>query len=142
MTTENKTQPTDGSVQDFITALGDERVISDCLQLIEMMRTISAHEPVMWGPSIIGFDSYHYKYASGREGDAPVIAFSPRKGKLTVYIEESVQGSELFSSLGTYATSKVCIYIKRLSDIDVNVLSRIIKASYQHTKSLQQDEHQ
>ena len=100
------------------------------------MSKISGHEPKMWGPSIIGFDKYHYKYASGREGDGPVISFSPRKGKLTVYVEESMMGSELFARLGKHSTSKVCIYIKRLSDIDMSVLVQILEKSYNYTKTL------
>lgn len=144
MTTENKTQETDSSVTDFINSLEDEQVISDCLKLIEMMGTVSGHPPKMWGPSIIGFDKYHYKYESGREGDAPVIAFSPRKGKLTVYVEETTQHQypELFAHLGKHTTSKVCIYIKHLSDIDTTVLLEIVEKSYSYTKSLDDDMHQ
>jgi hypothetical protein len=138
LATENKTQETDGSVTDFVNALDNEQVISDCLQLIAVMQRISGHEPKMWGPSIIGFDKYHYKYESGREGDAPVIAFSPRKGKLTVYIDagDPARYPELFASLGKHTTSKVCIYIKRLSDIDMSVLSQIVEKSYSYAKSL------
>jgi hypothetical protein len=138
MATENKTQETDNSVTDFISSLDDEQTISDCLKLVEMMRNISGHEPRMWGPAIIGFDKYHYKYESGREGDAPVIAFSPRKGKLTIYkdVDETTRNPELFVRLGEHTTSKVCIYIKRLSDIDMSVLSQIIEKSYNYTKSL------
>lgn len=143
MTKENKTQETDGSVTDFINSLDNEATISDCLKLIEMMSKISGHEPKMWGPSIIGFDKYHYKYESGREGNAPVIAFSPRKGKLTVYIDagDKARYPELFARLGKHTTSKVCIYIKRLSDIDMSVLSQIIEKTYSYTKSLDDTMH-
>lgn len=137
MAKENKTRQTDYPVADFINSLGDEQVISDCLELIEMMSKISGHKPKMWGPSIIGFDTYHYKYESGREGDAPVLGFSPRKGKLSVYIEEATKHKypELFAKLGKHTTSKVCIYIKHLSDVDTAVLSQIIEKSYSYTKS-------
>jgi hypothetical protein len=143
MTKENKTQETDRPVADFVNSLDNEATISDCLELISMMSKISGHEPKMWGPSIIGFDKYHYKYESGREGDAPVIAFSPRKGKLTVYIYagDPARYPELFARLGKYTTSKVCIYIKRLSDIDMSVLAEIIEKSYSYTKSLADNEH-
>jgi hypothetical protein len=138
MATENKTQETDSSVTDFVNSLGNEQVIGDCLALIEMMSKVSGHKPKMWGPAIIGFDKYHYKYESGREGDAPVIAFSPRKGKLTVYkdVNDTARYPELFANLGNYTTSKVCIYTKRLSDIDMSVLAQILEKSYSHTKSL------
>lgn len=142
MATENKTQETDSSVAAFLDSL-DEAVRADCLELIVMMRTISGCEPKMWGPGIVGFDKYQYKYASGREGEAPVIAFSPRKGKLTVYIDavEASRNPELFARLGKHTTSKVCIYIKRLSDIDLPVLSQILEKSYAYTTSLAIDEH-
>jgi hypothetical protein len=143
MATMNKTQETSSSVADFINSLGDARVISDCQKLIEIMSKVSGHEPKMWGPAIIGFDKYHYHYESGREGDSPVIAFSPRKGKLTVYkdMEDMDRHPELFARLGKHATSKVCIYIKQLSDIDAAVLAQILEKSYSHTKSLADNEH-
>lgn len=136
MATENKTKQTDSSVLDFVQSLGDEQVASDCLELIAMMHKVSGHEPKMWGPSIIGFDAYHYKYASGHEGDAPVIAFSPRKGKLTIYADDTSKYTELLAALGKHSTGKVCIYIKRLSDIDMSVLTKIMQQSYKATKLL------
>ena len=134
MVTENKTQENDSSVGNFINSLDNEQVIDDCLKLIEMMTKISGHEPKMWGPSIIGFGKYHYRYDSGREGDMPVIAFAPRKGKLVLYLEqELIQFSELLEKLGKHTTSKACVYIKRLSDVDEVVLSKIADRSYQQT---------
>jgi hypothetical protein len=134
MATENKTQETDSSVHDFISSLGNEQVIDDCLKLIAMMTKISGYEPKMWGPSIIGFGKYHYKYATGREGDMPVIAFAPRKGKLVLYLEqELIQFSQLLEKLGKHTTSKACLYIKRLSDVDEIVLAQIIKDSFDRT---------
>jgi hypothetical protein len=141
MTNENKTQENDSSVTDFLDSLEDEQVISDCLQLVEMMSKISGHKPKMWGTSIVGFDKYHYKYASGREGDAPVIAFSPRKGKITVYVDETAQFTDILSKLGKHTTSRVCVYIKHLSDIDTSVLYDLIETSYKYTKSLDETEH-
>lgn len=134
MTKENKTQENDSPVMGFVGLLDDKQVISDCLEIIEIMRKVSGHEPKMWGSSIIGFDKYHYKYASGREGDAPVIGFSPRKGKLVVYIDETVRFPELLARLGKHTTGKVCVYFKRLSDIDVSVLTQLIEESYIYTK--------
>lgn len=130
MTKENKTQQNDGSVTNFINSLDDDQVIADCLKLIEMMSKISGHEPKMWGPSIVGFDTYHYKYDSGREGDSLVIGFSPRKGKITIYGGGTDQHPELFAQLGKHTTGKSCIYFKRLSDIDVAVLTQLLKKSY------------
>lgn len=119
----------------FIGALGDERVINDCLQLVEVMRDISGDEPKLWGPSIIGFGTYHYKYDSGREGDMPVIAFSPRKGKLVVYIDETARFAQTLAKLGKHTTGKVCVYIKHLDDINLGVLRQLIQRSYDYTKS-------
>lgn len=141
MASENKTQVTDISVDGFLTSLESEQVRNDCIKLVAIMSKISQQEAKMWGTSIIGFDKYHYKYASGREGDAPVLGFSPRKGKLTVYVEESLMSSDLFSNLGKHSTSKVCIYFKKLSDIDASVLEKILKKSFQLTKSLKFTEH-
>lgn len=142
MATKNKTQQNDGSVTEFINSLENEQVIADCLQLVEIMQKISGCKPKMWGPSIIGFDKYHYKYASGREGDAPVIAFSPRKGKITVYVDETTRFSDLLARLGKHtSSSRVCVYIKRLSDVDIAVLTELIEQSYNYTKSLNEDMH-
>ena len=138
MTTQNITQENENSVDDFLAALDSEQVINDCVKLIEIMSKVSGHKPKMWGSSIIGFGSYHYKYASGREGDTPALGFSPRKGKIAVYtlIEDAERNSELFAKLGKHSTSKACIYIKHLSEIDLSVFSQIMKQSYVFTKSL------
>lgn len=141
MAIENKTKESDSVVTDFIYSLENEQVISDCLKLTEIMSKVSGHEPKMWGASIIGFDKYHYVYESGREGDAPVLGFSPRKGKLTLYIEAGMMASKLFDKLGKHTTSKVCIYIKRLSDIDTSTLLKILEESYHYTKSLDDTMH-
>jgi hypothetical protein len=100
------------------------------------MREISGEEPKMWGPSIVGFGSVHYKYASGREGDMPITGFSPRKQNLTLYvIGDFEQCEELLAKLGKHTTGAVCLYIKRLSDIDQNVLRELVTKSVEHTKS-------
>jgi hypothetical protein len=127
--TENKTQPTGIDVGDFIANLGDDK-LSDSRWLIERMRDATGEAPKMWGPSIIGFGRYHYQYDSGHKGEFALIGFSPRKRELVVYI---VPGFEPFQAqlakLGKHKTGQSCLYIKRLSDIDRNVLSELITAS-------------
>ena len=128
------------SVKEFIASLDDEQSKADTYTLIEMMQRISGHAPKMWNVGTIGFDTYHYKYESGREGDSQTIGFYPRKGKLTVYLMDgTVRYSELLSRLGKHTTSRVCIYIKRLSDIDLSILEQIVQQSYEYVKS--QDGH-
>lgn len=128
------------SVKEFIASLDDEQSRIDSHTLIEMMQRISGHAPTLWNVGTIGFDSYHYKYDSGREGDSQTIGFYPRKGKITVYLMDgTVRYSELLSRLGKHTTSRVCIYIKRLSDIDLSILEQIVRQSYEYVKS--QDGH-
>ena len=127
------------SVKDFISSL-DEQTARDSLVLIEMMQRISGHEPRMWNIGTIGFDTYHYKYDSGREGDCQTIGFHPGKGKITVYLMDgTVRYSELLARLGRHTTSRVCVYIKRLSDVELPVLAQIVQQSYDYIKS--QDGH-
>lgn len=134
------TKQIDTLVKDFIASIDDEQMEKDCLVLIEMMRRISRHGPKMWNIGTIGFDTYHYKYASGREGDCQIIGFYPRKGKLTVYLMDgTVRYSELLARLGKHTTSRVCVYIKRLSDIELPILEQIFQQSYEYIKS--QDGH-
>lgn len=141
MTSDNKTKQTEDSVIAFVHSLSDQNMIDDSLKLVEIMSAITGHPAKMWGTSIIGFDAYHYKYASGREGDAAVIAFSPRKGKLVVYIDDTSRYPELFAKLGKHSTGKVCVYIKQLQDVDLTVFSQLVKASYDHSKSLSSEIH-
>ena len=130
----------DTSVEAYIASLDDEQLVADCLVLIEMMQRISGHEPKMWHVGTIGFDTYHYKYDSGREGDSQTISFYPRKGKITVYLMDgTVRYSELLARLGKHTTSRVCVYMKRLSDIELPVLEQIVQQSYEYVKS--QDGH-
>lgn len=121
---KTKTTYTNQNVNDFINSfVNDEQKKLDSHKLIDLMREWSGCEPKMWGPSIIGFGNYHYVYASGHEGDSPVIAFSPRKIALTLYVYSNTEKSkEVLVNLGKSRKSKACIYIKRLSDIDINVL--------------------
>ena len=130
----------DNSVKDFIASLDDEQTVKDCLVLIETMQRISRHESKMWNIGTIGFDTYHYKYDSGREGECQTIGFYPRKGKITIYLMDgTVRYSELLARLGKHTTSRVCVYIKRLSDIQLPILEQIVQQSYEYIKS--QDGH-
>lgn len=130
----------DSGVNDFIASIDDEQIKKDCLVLIEMMQRITGHEPNIWNIGTIGFDTYHYKYDSGREGDGQTIGFYPRKGKITIYLMDgTVRYSELLPRLGKHSTSRVCVYIKRLSDIQLPILEQIVQQSYEYIKS--QDGH-
>ncbi|UUF14130.1 MULTISPECIES: DUF1801 domain-containing protein [Flavobacterium] len=134
---KNKTAETQSSVIDFINTVDSEAKRNDAFELVKIMKAITGFEPKMWGPSIIGFGTYHYKYATGHEGDAPLSAFSPRKAATTVYFylpEEKRE--ELFSNLGKYKVSKACIYIKKLADIDIEILKKIISLSIEEVKNL------
>ncbi len=136
MTNKNKTTQNNLSVSEFISTVEDNQTINDCKALINLMEKVSGCKAKMWGTSIIGFDSYHYKYESGREGDSCVIGFSPRKGKTTIYlVDGTARYTELLAKLGKHSTGKVCVYIKNISDIDIDVLEKLIKQSYEYTKS-------
>jgi len=127
---EAKTKPTNQSVEEFLNEISDEERRADCLQLAKIMEEITGEKPKMWGPSIVGFGSYHYKYASGREGDWPITGFSPRKKDLTLYLMMGfTKHGELLEKLGKHSTAKSCLYIKRLSDIHVPALKKLIKIS-------------
>jgi Domain of unknown function (DU1801) len=134
------TAQNDRSVKDYIASLDDEQTVRDCQVLIEMMQRISGHEPKMWNVGTIGFDTYHYKYDSGREGDSQIIGFYPRKDKITVYLMEgTVRYSELLARLGKHTRSRVCVYLKRLNDVQLPILEQIVQQSYEYVKS--QDGH-
>lgn len=127
---EPKTRPTEASVSSFIDMLDDEQKRDDCYTIINMMQKASKTEPKMWGPSIIGFGAAKIKYASGRELDWPKIAFSPRKQALTLYLEPAVlNASPLLKKLGKYKTSKGCLLIKSLEDVDEKILQQLINTS-------------
>jgi Domain of unknown function (DU1801) len=135
---KNKTTETESSVVDFIHAfVEDETKRNDAFELIKIIQEVTLFEPKMWGPSIIGFGSYHYKYASGHEGDAPLVGFSPRKSAISLYIYIAPENrDELLCKLAKHKTSKGCIYIKKLADIDIEVLKNIISLSLEHLKKL------
>ncbi len=137
---KNKTQPTNVPVKDFLASIEYEQKRKDAEQLCKLMNKITGKPAVMWGPSIIGFDQHHYKYASGREGDIGAIGFSPRKTNITVYLADGTSKySDLLSDLGPHTTGKVCLYINQLRDVDMKVLEKIIKASYYHVMSHKND---
>jgi len=134
---ELKTKPTNASVEKFLNQIPDETRREDCFKVAEMMEEITGCKPKMWGPSIVGFDTYHYKYASGQEGDWPIAAFSPRKQDLTLYILPGFQESkELMDALGKHRTGRSCLYIKRLSDIHVPTLKKLIRQSVKRMKQI------
>ena len=121
-----KTQPNQASVKQFVDSIEDPVKKADSQKLIKMMKEITGAKPVMWGSSIVGFGSYHYKYASGREGDWFKTGFSPRKQALTLYIMGGFQNKSELANLGKHSTGKGCLYIKRLSDIDFDLLKKFL----------------
>ncbi len=134
---KNKTTETDVNVYDFINNVPDETKRNDSLSLVELFNKITGFEPKMWGPTIIGFGNYHYKYESGHEGDAPLAAFSPRKDAIVFYLSPVFDNkTELLAQLGKHKSSKGCVYIKKLKDIDTDVLAAMIKGCINHTKKL------
>jgi hypothetical protein len=134
---EAKTKPTTVSVQSFVDGLDDERRQREAKTLISMMRKLTGEKPVMWGPSIVGFGRYHYKYASGREGDAPRAGFSPRKAALTVYCVPGFAAQrDVLRRLGPHKTSVSCLYIRKLEDVDLDVLREIVERSVDEMKRL------
>jgi len=127
---ENKTKPTKLSVAAFIDALADPARRADAKTLLKLMQSAAGEKPKMWGPSIIGFGSYHYRYDSGREGDMPIIAFSPRKAATALYGMTGFSDAAAFlAKLGKHKTGKGCLYIKKLADVDQKVLQTLILKS-------------
>jgi Domain of unknown function (DU1801) len=130
---ELKTKRNEASVDDFLDAIKDEQVREDCRTIADIMQKATKAKPQMWGTSIVGFGSYHYKYASGREGDWMLTAFSPRKQNITLYVYGGFEGyDELMARLGKHSCGKACIYIKRLSDVHLPTLKKLINASVNH----------
>jgi len=128
---EMKTKLNDASIEDFLNKVDDKQKREDCFEIARMMQQVTKEEPKMWGPAIIGFGSYHYKYESGREGDMMQIGFSPRKQNITLYIGLGSEAENpLLKKLGKYTTGKGCLYIKKLTDVDRNVLQELIKESF------------
>ena len=132
---EAKTKPTNQSVKDFLNQISDEERRADCFAVAKIMEEITGEKPKMWGPSIVGFGSYHYKYASGREGDWPEMGFSPRKKDLTLYVMVGFEKhADLMEKLGKHSTSKSCLYIKRLSDVHIPTLKKLMKIGLKDLK--------
>ena len=131
-----KTTESDKSVINFIHEFVDnDQKIKDSYDLIEIMQEVTGFPPKMWGPSIIGFGHYHYKYASGHEGDMPLVGFSPRKAAISLYVYTGLEEHEhLLTDLGTFKMGKACIYAKRLSDIDIKQLKKLMKESIKYLK--------
>lgn len=130
---KNKTTETTGSVADFINSVTDNIKRDDSFRLAQIMEEQTGYKAKMWGPAIIGFGSYHYKYESGREGDAPLAGFSPRKNEISLYLYlESAEKEKLLANFGKHKTGKGCTYIKRLQDIDEDILRKMINESVKY----------
>lgn len=138
MADDAKTRPTGVPVEDFLATLDDPTTRADCATLVALLERVTAEPAVMWGPSIIGFGSYHYRYASGREGDAAVVGFAPRVGKLSLYLNDGTdQHVEALARLGPHSVTKACLHLKRLAGVDIEVLAAILRASYESTRDAQ-----
>lgn len=136
---EQKTKPTTQNATTFLNQIEDEQQRKDCFKLAEIMEEIVGEKPVMWGAALVGFGTYHYKYASGHEGEAPLTGFAPRKQNISLYLMPGfTTASELLEKLGKHKAGAGCLYVKRLSDIDEKVLKQLIKKSVQHLE----EEHQ
>jgi hypothetical protein len=132
---ELKTKVNDASVDKFLQSVKDEQVRDDCYKILDIMQKATKAEPKMWGTSIIGFGSYHYKGKSGREGDWMLTGFSPRKQNLTLYIMPGFdEYNDLMKNLGKYTTGKSCLYIKKLEDVDTKVLKELVAKSARKMK--------
>lgn len=137
----DKSESTQNStaIKEFLASL-DSKTLGDSRVLLEMMQRISGKKPKLWNVGTLGFDTYHYKYDSGREGDSMVIGFYPRKGKITIYLMDgTARYSELLARLGKHTTTGYCIYIKQLSDIELPILEQIVQQSYENIRSKSQD---
>jgi hypothetical protein len=134
---ELKTRVNDASVTKFIEGVADEAKRNDCLEILKLMKQVTKEEPKMWGASIVGFGSYHYKGKSGREGDWLLTGFSPRKQNLTLYLMGGFDThADLLNKLGKFTTGAGCLYIKRLDDVDRKVLKELVTASVKRMKQL------
>ena len=131
---KNITQPTENSVDGYLSSISDRKKQSDAKQLLKIMQEATKELPVLWGPSIIGFGNYHYKYASGREGDTPVVSFAVRKNAITLYgvlfYEQNEENVKLAQQLGPHSHGKGCLYIKDLNAIDQAVLKKMLRNAY------------
>ncbi len=136
---ETKTRPTAVSATEFLAQVEDAQKRADSNVLIEMMTRITGEQPRMWGPSIVGFGAYHYKYPSGHEGDAPLVGFSPRKAEFSIYLygasEQDDRRSTLLAKLGKHRMGKGCLYVKRLDQVNLNVLEQLVRHSVDTLKA-------
>lgn len=137
-TKPNKTQATEASVEGYLAAIASAERRADCAAVAAMMEKHTGHAAKMWGPSIVGYDSVHYRYESGREGDMPVVGFSSRKDAIVVYVmpSEGPRQAALLEKLGKHSMGKSCLYVKRLADVDVDVLEKIIADTVKATRRL------
>lgn len=126
---ENKTKATEVDVEEFILKVDNDVKRNDSFKLVELFKSITGCEPKMWGPTIIGFGNYHYKYESGHEGDCPIAAFSPRKDSIVLYFSNFGERDQLLEKLGKHKEGKACVYVKKLDDISLPVLEEITRAS-------------
>jgi len=132
---QNKTVETKASVGAYVKKIADEKKRKDFAAIIELVSSSTGIEPKMWGPAIVGFGSYHYKYDSGREGDAPLFGLAARVNAITLYLGSKFDGrDELLAKFGKYTASKGCVYIKKLGDIDTAVLVKMVKKSIEYSK--------
>lgn len=137
---ENKTKETKASVDKFIGSIREEVIRKDCYQLIELMKSVTKEEPKMWGPSIIGFGTYHYKYTSGREGDMCLTGFSPRKQNITIYLMGGFEKQKTqLKKLGKHKIGKACLYLKSLNEVDQKILKEMIVNSINYMKKAYPD---
>ena len=131
--TTDKTTENAGSVADFLNGIADEGKRADCFKIVELIEEHTGFPAKMWGPAIVGFSSYHYKYESGREGDAPLFGFSPRANAISLYLSSSFPGrKELLTKFGKHTVAKACVYIKKLADIDTDILKAMASASMKY----------
>ncbi len=135
-TTENKTKPTAVSVTAFIDAIENETRRKDARTLLALLRRITGEKPVMWGPSIVGFGKRHYRYATGREGDAPIAGFSPRKANLVFHLAHCPERDALLARLGKHKTGVGCLYVNKLADVDMAVLEELVVKSVAHARTM------
>jgi len=132
---EAKTKPTEKTVDSFIATVEDDKVRADCYTIINLMEKVTGEKPKMWGPAIVGFGKYTYKYESGRSGEICMTGFSPRKANITLYVLAGFPGqAELLDKLGKHTSGKGCLYIKKLADINIDVLESLIKESIKFLK--------
>jgi len=130
-----KTKENTNSVIEFLNSLEDERKRNDTMRIVEMIKEETGFEPIMWGTSIVGFGKYHYKYASGHEGDMPLVGLSPRKTAITLYLYDLERKQKLLGQLGKHKIGKACLYIKKLEDVNMEILKQLVVDSVEFLKN-------